>query len=253
MTPAQVTIRADASRLEPGEYRSSVRLLDPAGGALLQIPVTFAVGAPAVRAGAASAGQANPEKPLPLTIEAGPLPPATRNLPYNQALPITGGTPPYAIRIIDGRLPVGLVLTNGAIAGTTRFAGTYPIKVAVTDAAKPSTTVTQVITLRVVVLFADTALVVSPPAVNLQATGAQRTARARVKVGSGRQPFDWRATSDAAWLTIAPASGTTPGVLQIEASAGGLAPGAYTAVVTVVMEGVPNSPARVPVQFVVRR
>jgi len=254
-TPAQITIRADASKLAPGDYASVLRLLDSAGQSMLDLPISFKVGAAQAAApdAAAAPGGAKPDRPAPLTIEARSLPPATRNLPYSQAIPVKGGTPPYAIRIVEGRLPVGLVLANGAIAGTARFTGSYPITVAVTDSAKPAATITRAVMLRVVVLFTDTALSVSPAALNLLATSAQRIQRARVAVGSGRQPFDWQATSDAKWLRISPTDGISPGVLQIEASAEGLEPGAYTATITVMMEGVPNSPARIPVQLVVRK
>jgi hypothetical protein len=73
-----------------------------------------------------------------------------------------------------------------------------------------------------------------------------------VATGQG-QPFDWKASSDAAWLTVLPADGPSPGIIQVEESAEALAPGTYVATVTVTMEGAPNSPARIPVQVTVQR
>jgi hypothetical protein len=84
-------------------------------------------------------------------------------------------------------------------------------------------------------------------------SGAQRRQRARIGGGGGWQPLDWKASTDAAWLTVLPADGTSPGIIQVEVSAEALAPGTYVATVTVMMEGAPNSPARIPVQATLQR
>ena len=259
-TPTQVTIRANPAGLLSGTHTGTVRFLSMAGDPLLAVPVTLAIGgAPAGQSSAspptASATQrtADSGPPVPLRIDQSSLPPATRDLPYSQAIPVRGGTPPYAIRVVQGRLPIGLALANGAISGTTRFPGAYPVTLAATDSATPPTTVTRALALRVIILLADTALVVEPAALHVRVSGGQRRQRARIGVGSGRQPLGWRASSDAAWLTVLPAGGTSPGIIQVEVSAEALPPGTYVATVTVTMEGAPNSPARIPVQVTVQR
>lgn len=256
-TPMSVTFRADAGQLAAGGYQGSLQFFNTAGEPLLIVPVFFTVtkaaGPVPNPAGAAAPAAPTPDEPVPLTIEAGILPPATRNLPYTQALPVRGGKPPYVMRVVQGRLPVGLALSNGAVTGMTRFAGNYQFTVAVTDSATPPALASKDLTLRVIILQIDTALVVNPPAIGLTVSGPQRTQRARIGVGSGRQQLDWKASSDAAWLKVLPAAGVSPGAVDLEANATGLAPGTYVATVTIVMEGAPNSPARVPVQLTVRK
>jgi hypothetical protein len=257
-TSTRVSVRGDASQLAPGGYQGSLQFFNTAGEPLLIVPVFFTVTAAARSAGGAgtsatTTAAARPEPPAPLTIDAQSLPPATRNLPYTQAIPIRGGKPPYTMRVVQGRLPVGLAVSNGAVTGITRFAGTFQFTVGATDSATPPALVTQAMTLRVIILQIDTAMVVDPPAISLLVARAQPTQRARIGVSSGRQQLDWKASSDAAWLKALPADGITPGAVQLEANATGLAPGTYMATVTIVMEGVPNSPARVPVQLTVRK
>jgi hypothetical protein len=259
-TPTQVSIEANPAGLPSGAHAGTVRFFSTAGDPLLAVPVSLAIGGSAARrssaaprSASATAGLANSGPPVPLRIGESPLPPAMRNLPYSQAIPVTGGTPPYAIRLVQGRLPLGLTLANGAISGMTRYPGTYTATLAVTDSAAPPATVTRSLALRVIILLADSVLVVEPAALQLRAVFGQRGPRARIGVGSGRQPLDWKASSDAAWLKVMPASGTSPSIIQVDVSAEGLAPGTYVATVTVTMEGAPNSPARIPVQVTVQR
>jgi hypothetical protein len=256
-TPTRVTIKADASRLAAGGYQGSVQFFNAAGEPLLIVPVFFTVDAAPVNTAATARPTASTAattgQPAPLTIDAQALPPATRNLPYSQALPVRGGTPPYVMRVVQGRLPVGLALSNGALTGMTRFPGTYQFTVAVTDSATPAAMVTQAMTLRVIILQTDTALSVDPPAMSLLAAGVQRVQRGRISVGSWRRHLYWKATSDASWLGLVVAAGVSPGVVELEANATGLAPGTYVATVTIEMEGAPNSPARIPVQLTVRK
>ena len=63
--------------------------------------------------------------------------------------------------------------------------------------------------------------------------------------------LNFTATSDSSWLTVAPASGTTPGTLTITAVLGSLAVGTYTGHVTVTATGAQGSPATITVTFMV--
>jgi hypothetical protein len=210
--------------------------------------------APPVTAPVASAPPPKPPAaPDQLRIERQTLPPATRNLPYAQAVPILGGTPPYAIRLVEGRLPAGLVLTQGSITGTARVQGFYPFVVTVTDASTPPVTIAHPLGLRVIILQPDTALVVGPPAISLRLSGRTRDGRAAIAVGSGRQKLEWTASADVPWLRLAPAAGVSPATIEIIALAGQLSPGTHLGTVTVIMEGAPNSPASIPVQITVPR
>lgn len=234
--PARISVTATPGTLPPGEYMATLVFTGANGEPWMKIPVAFVVGG---------------NEALSITTDL--LPPATRNLPYSQAIPIRGGRPPYTIRIIHGRLPQGLLLSGGGISGVTRFVGTYPLVLAVTDASTPPATATQEVLLQVIVLYQDTALVVSPPTLSLAVSASQRSQGARLAVGSGRQPLAWTATSDASWLRLSPDRGISPSAFQLDVHTAVLQPGTYTATITITMEGAPNSPARIPVQVVVRK
>ena len=273
--PAVLTVEIDRAAVAPG--RRDGRITIDAGDAD-DSPVEVAVsveaaavpkaGPPARPAPAAAEPkpQAQPQPPAPpeptpaagagpgrLRVDRTIMPPATRNLPYAQAIPVAGGTPPYAIRIVEGRLPAGLVVSGGSIAGTARVQGYYPFAIAVTDASRPPVTIAQPLAIRVIILQPDTALVVSPQAINLRLSGRTRDGRAALAVGSGRQRLEWTAAANVPWLLLAPTSGVSPATLEIIVPAGRLAPGTHVGTVTVTMEGAPNSPASIPVQVTVPR
>jgi hypothetical protein len=73
-----------------------------------------------------------------------------------------------------------------------------------------------------------------------------------LSVQSVGQPLEWHATTDAEWLRLVPADGMSPGFIQLELLVKDLPAGSYVATVTISMEGVPNSPARIPVQLLRR-
>ncbi|MFO7693343.1 MAG: putative Ig domain-containing protein [Vicinamibacterales bacterium] len=256
--PALLTVEIDRTRLAAGRYEG--RIVIDAGSAD-DSPVSVAVSVEAALVPAAGPPPAAQPAPGPVR-EAGPgplriarqiLPPATRNLPYAQAIPIAGGTPPYAVRIVEGRLPAGLVLAQGSVAGTARVQGYYPFVVAVTDGSTPPVTIAQPLGIRVIILQPDTALVVSPPAIGVRLASRTRDGRAALAVASGRQTLEWTAGADVPWLRLSPASGVTPATIEVVALAGRLTPGTHLGTVTVTMEGAPNSPASIPVQVTVPR
>lgn len=281
--PARLDVRVDAAALEPGRHESRVTIdaVDaddspacvaivaevaprpgPASGpppAAAEAgrhaagPAPAPAGPPEPVPPAASPGAAGAAQAGPLRFTRAALPPATRNLPYSQAVPVAGGTPPYSIRLVQGRLPNGLFLSGGAIAGTARIQGVYPLVLAASDSARPPAAVTAALPLRVIVLFADTALTVRPPALTLAGPRGSVTARAQFGISSGRQPLEWSASADVPWLRLVPAAGTAPGFVQVEVVAASLERGTHAATITVVMDGAPNSPARMPVTVVVHR
>lgn len=188
-----------------------------------------------------------------LRVDRQTLPPATRNLPYARAIPIAGGTPPYTVHVVEGRLPAGMALAGSSISGTARVQGFYPFVVRVTDSSEPHATLLQPLAIRVIILQADTALVVSPSSVSIRLPGRSRDGRARLVIASGRQSLEWAAAADVAWLRVVPPSGTSPAAVDIVASAGELTPGTHLGTVTVTMEGAPNGEASIPVQVTVPR
>jgi hypothetical protein len=272
VTPTRVTVRVSPAELPEGVRRATLRFVDDAGENMLIVPVTVTIGGaepatipapapvpPTTKAGGAAQAppKAAPTQSAPaastLTIPIDGLPPATRNLPYSQAIPIKGGKPPYIVQIVDGRLPLGLTLNNGAIAGITRFTGTYTVAVAVSDASSPPLTARKALMLQVIVSYQGTALSVTAPSLTLTAPAGRLTPSARIGVASGTQPLVWGVASDQGWLRVSPPRGMAPGQFQVDVDATGLDPGTYVGTLTVTMDGAPNSPMRIPVQVTVRR
>ena len=279
--PALLTVEIDGAKIAPGRHEGRISIdagdaddspmsvaisvessaAPPAGQPARQAPSAAEPKAaappparPAAQPAAPPAAAGAPEAAAGrLRVDRRTLPPATRNLPYAQAVPVAGGTPPYAIRIVEGRLPAGLVLSGGSIAGTARVQGYYPFVVAVTDASKPPVTIAQPLGIRVIILQPDTALVLDPLSITLRLSGRTRDGRAVLAVGSGRQRLEWTVAADVPWLRLAPSSGVSPARIEIVVPAGQLPPGTHVGTVTVTMEGAPNSPASIPVQVTVPR
>lgn len=67
-------------------------------------------------------------------VSGGTLPSGQVSTLYNQALPVTGGTPPYSWTIINGSLPPGLTLaSDGTLSGTPISQETSQFTAQVTD------------------------------------------------------------------------------------------------------------------------
>lgn len=236
-TPVALKIEAAPEGLAAGQHEASVSIVTPDGKPLLRVPVVVQVGS----------------SPGTLSLGITSLPPATLNLPYSQAVPVKGGQPPYRMQLAAGQMPQDLTLANGAISGIARIPGTYTIGITVVDSAVPPATVSQMMTLPVIILDRNTALIIEPASVALTATGPKLETNITIAVMSGSQALSWRATSDAAWLRVSPADGMAPANVTLSADGKSLPSGVYVATVTVSMDGAPNSPARIPVQLTVKK
>jgi hypothetical protein len=75
--------------------------------------------------------------PAKLAIATGSLPSGAVKQPYSATVTATGGTGPYAWSASG--LPAGLTIngSTGAVSGTPTKAGTYTVKVKVTDGSTP--------------------------------------------------------------------------------------------------------------------
>jgi hypothetical protein len=133
-----------------------------------------------------------PSAPLQIVAGAGALPAATAGTPYVEPIRAVGGTPPYAVRIVEGALPDGLLLgTDGAIVGTPVRSATASFAVAVRDSASQTATAS---------LF----LIVAP-AGNLSAVPGVlapavvgRPYAAALYAGGGTPPLRWSAMTSTA-------------------------------------------------------
>ena len=71
----------------------------------------------------------------PLVITQVNLPAGQVGVPYSGGLTAIGGVPPYTWSILQYALPPGLSInaSTGQITGTPTQAGTFPVKIALTD------------------------------------------------------------------------------------------------------------------------
>lgn len=146
----------------------------------------------------------------PLAVDTSSLPGGTVGGSYAGSLAAVGGTPPYTWSIGPGtgNLPSGLTLNpaTGAITGVPTSGGTSTFVVQVADAAAPSQSSTESLSITVVsplsltTLTLPTAVLNAPYSANLTAFG-------------GSQPFTWSVASGSlpAGLTLSPTSGTISG------------------------------------------
>jgi hypothetical protein len=90
---------------------------------------------------------------------------------------------------------------------------------------------------------------VSPASLTFAATqgGAAPAAQAVTVSNTGGGSLSFTASDDAAWLSVAPASGSAPATLSAAVNPSGLAPGTYTGTITVTAPGATGSPKSVAV------
>jgi concanavalin A-like lectin/glucanase superfamily protein/BACON domain-containing protein len=145
---------------------------------------------------------------------------------------------------------------NGSVTATVSLAGltadTYTATVTISASGVSGSPRTIPVTLTV-----DPppppALAVSPTSVAFSATvgGAAPAAQNVSVTNTGSGTLSWTAADDAAWLAVAPASGTAPGTITLTPSITGLAAGTYTGTVTVTAAGATGSPKSIPVTLTV--
>ena len=72
-----------------------------------------------------------------ITVDPPALPDGTVNIPYNQTITASGGTPPYTFTVTTGSLPDGLTLniSTGVISGTPTIEGLFQFTITAVDSA----------------------------------------------------------------------------------------------------------------------
>ena len=98
----------------------------------------------------------------------------------------------------------------------------------------------------------SSSIAVAPSSLQFAYTvGGSIPAAQSIQITSSGGTLNWTATSSAAWLSVAPISGTTPSTVSLSLSPSGLSAGTYTGNVQISASGASNSPVSVAVTLVV--
>jgi hypothetical protein len=127
--------------------------------------------------------------------------------------------------------------------------GTYNATITVFALGSLKTATTIPVTLTVVAQ--PPSLAVSASAISFSGFAGQPIAPQAIAIsnGSGAGSFTWTAASDSSWLTLAPATGSVPQNLAVNANSSGLATGIHIGHITVTASGVSNSPQIITVSL----
>jgi len=131
-------------------------------------------------------------------------------------------------------------------------AGTYTGTVQIAAAGASNTPLSVAVTLTVTA--APAVLVVAPQTVPFQYTvGGALPAPQTVSIGNGGGgTLAWTASGGAFWMTVTPVSGSTPGSLSVSVNPLNVAPGNYTATVTIAATDPAIAPVPISVTFAVQ-
>ena len=188
--------------------------------------------------------------PLGVSPNTPTLPPATMGTSYSTSLVPAGGTPPYFFRTaFDSDMPAGLSLSQtGILGGIPTSSGTFSLYIEAHDSAS------RVFRKRYLLTVAPQgaiigALVLTPASISsTYVVNSALLAPLPISVASSAAPLSYTAVaSGGAWLGVAPATGNTPGVVNLTFDTAGLTPNTYTGAVTISSAGASNSPATIPV------
>ena len=257
-TPNSFPVSAVAYNLSAGTYTGSITITatNPGGEPVANSPVTI---------------------PVTLQVSVGVLSAAPASLAFTQ---IVGGNAPAAQTIAvtgAGSSPLNFTATASNTSGVnwltvTPAAGSTPATLTATVNGSNLSQGTYVGTVTISSTGAAgsplnipvTLTVSSTPSISLtpatlsfsyQAGGTAPAAQTvQVASSSGALAFTAAAattSSSGNWLTVSPASGTTPGTLTVGVTPAGLVADTYTGTITVTAAGAGNSPQTLPVTLVV--
>ncbi len=136
-----------------------------------------------------------------------------------------------------------------SVNSSTLAAGSYSGTIQVTSLG--ATNSPQSINVMLNVIVPPPAIVLAPSLFDFSATLGQPAPgpQALAVTNSGNGVLSWTATGDSSWLTISPASGSTPAAASVGINLTGLSPGDYNGNITVSSSGAVNSPQSVPVSL----
>ena len=150
--------------------------------------------------------------------------------------PTSGSTPSTMTVVVSAAgLQTGTYTGSIAVSATGANSQTIPVTVTITTGSSVSVSPASL-------TFTQASGGSAPPAQTLNVassgTAIQFTAQVATSIGGN-------------WLSVTPASGTTPGSVSVSVNGAGLAQGTYTGSVTIVGTGAANGPQTVPVTFTI--
>ncbi len=225
-TNTSITLAVNPSSLVAGSYQDTVTITG--GATTVTIPVTYTISpdtfvpAPATLSFAQTlGGAAPPSQTVQVTSGTQHTFNASVNQPWLSVSPMTGTS------------PVTLTVTAN---GASLAAGTYNGIITLNGAGSP-VTITASLTVAVA-----TGAVFSPTSLTFSvASGTQTSSTENLMVTSQAGQFSFTAAAAVSnggsgtgnWLSVSPASSTTPSTLTVTANPAGLASGEYAGIITV--------------------
>lgn len=241
-TPGSAQVRANPAGLAAGNYSGSITLVSPTlANSPVVIPVTLTVtnvinlsANPAQVNFAAQPGGAPQTASVSLASGGALLPflaSAQSAGGWLTVSPGSGTTPTtLTVTVSPGQLAAGVY--NGSVQVTSVSAANSPLSIPVT-----------------LTVGTANSLNVNPPSLSFSAAAGQNPAPQPLSVTSTTSGLAFSVTSNAAWLSAG--SGSTPASVPVSVNTAGLAPGQYTAALSVSAAGATNSPVTVNVTLTV--
>jgi uncharacterized protein (TIGR03437 family) len=250
-TPSTVSVFVNTAAItQPGTYTGTITLTPASSGGVgtgtpVTVPVTLNV-APNITL-----------TPVPSSLS---LTAASGSSPVQQTvqLNVSSGNPAFTTRIASSStstswitvspstttLPAVLTVSaNPANLSPGTYTATIEVLVqnAVVGTIPVTLTVTQ-----------GASMQVSPATLTFNhQIGTTAPAAQSVQITSGGGVLNWTATTSTSWIQVTPASGATPGTLNISINPAGLTAGSYTGSVSVASSGASNSPQTINVSLTV--
>ncbi len=251
-TPATLTVTVNVTSLglSTGTYTGSIAVSSPSAGNTLSIQVTLnvtnnplIVAAPSSMSFAYQTGQSIPQgQALHITSSGAPI-----AVSYSAAT--TSGGNWLSVTGASGNTPVDLAVS--ILAPQALAAGTYNGTVTITSTGSGNSPLIVPVTL---VVSSSALLSVSPNSITFTTTQGGTTQLSAIAsvTSTDNSQIGYSVQWSAPWLFVGPVTGTTspPVNLQVLGVPGSLAPGTYTADITITATSpanVPNSPQKIPV------
>jgi uncharacterized protein (TIGR03437 family) len=250
VTPAHITVLADAAGLAPNDY-SAIITITPSGGANpLRVPVNLSVTTkPAVIVSATS---------LAFAAQVGGAAPGPRNVSVSSTGAVFNFQTAAVISVSQPWLTVGpgAAATPSSVSVSVHPAGLTPgIYNGSVSISAPGTMNSFISIPVILAVTTGPSLVVAPASIAFAAQGGGGSPAPQFVDLAGTAAsvaFTTSTSTDTGgpWLTVSPAKGSTPGRIMVSANAAGLAPGNYSGSVGVSYAGAAK-PLVIPVSLTV--